>query len=218
MPLRRNSLRRRSARLESRPRVLIVCEGRKTEPSYITDVNRDEEVRLVDIIIEKGGGTPKSVVERAVAMKRESEKEAARRGDDLLAYDEVWCVFDVDEHPMLKEAQQQARDNEIKLAISNPCFELWFVLHFQEQNAHIHRHDVQRMCRAHLKGYKKEANYADLREGYPQAVERAAKLEERHARDGQPGVNPSTAIYRLTERLRSLGRDQRLRAVRSGLL
>lgn len=216
MPLRRDSLRRRKPRLEPRPRVLIVCEGKKTEPLYLTDVSREEEVRLVEIVIEKGAGTPKSVVERAVAMKRDAEKDAARRADNLLRYDEVWCVFDVDEHPMLKEAQQQARDNDVKLAISNPCIELWFVLHFQEQTAYIHRHDVQRICREHLKGYKKEPKYADLRDHYSEAVERSAKLDERHVRDGQPGANPSSSMYRLTERLRGLGRDQSLRTLRSG--
>jgi hypothetical protein len=66
-----------------------------------------------------------------------------------------------------------------------------------------------------MKGYRKHASYADLREHYDMAVERAARLDERHARDGQTGANPSTSVYRLTELLRSLGRDQLLRKLRS---
>lgn len=214
MPPRRDSLRRRSPRIEPRPRILVVCEGAKTEPSYFADLSREEEVRLV-VVLEKAAGAPKSVVERAVMMKRDADRNAERHNDTLLRYDQVWCVFDVDAHPKLQEAQQQARKNGIQLAVSNPCFELWFVLHFQEQNAHVHRHDIQRTCRDHLKGYRKQASYADLREHYDKALERAARLDERHARDGQPGANPSTSVYRLTELLRSLGRDQLLRKLRS---
>jgi hypothetical protein len=54
--------------------------------------------------------------------------------------DEVWCVFDVDEHPKLAEARDQANANGIQLAVSNPCFELWLLLHFQEHRAHAGGH------------------------------------------------------------------------------
>ena len=76
---------------------------------------------------------PKTLVERAVAMKREAALEAKRKKDENLKYDQVWCVFDIDEHPFVPEAKQQARDNGIEVAISNPCFELWALLHFRDQ-------------------------------------------------------------------------------------
>lgn len=210
MPPKRDRLRRRAARLDPRPRILVVCEGEKTEPAYLGEIGREEEVRLIEIVIVRAAGVPKTLVERAAKMKRDSEQEAARHRDTLLRYDEVWCVFDVDDHPMLNEARQQARDNGIRLAISNPCFELWLVLHFQDQHAHIHRKDVQRTCRSHMRDYHKTARYADLKPNYREAVERASKLDERHARDNQPGTNPSTSVYTLTERLRGLGRDAQL--------
>jgi hypothetical protein len=65
-------------------------------------------------------------------------------------YDEVWCVFDIDEHPFVPETKRQARDNEISTAISNPCFELWIRLHFQDRRAHIERAQVQHKCRRYL--------------------------------------------------------------------
>jgi hypothetical protein len=36
----------------------------------------------------------------------------------------VWCVFDIDEHPVIPEAKDQAPANRIELTISNPYFEL----------------------------------------------------------------------------------------------
>ena len=65
-------------------------------------------------------------------MKREAERVAKRQRDSYLAFDEVWCVHDVDDHPRLDEARIMARDNDISLAVSNPCFELWLLLHFRE--------------------------------------------------------------------------------------
>jgi hypothetical protein len=112
-----------------------------TEPSYFNAVRRAER-GIIDLEIVPGG-VPKTVVERAVQLRNRAEQEAKRRGDEYLRYDYVWCVFDVDEHPFVPEAKQQAHDNRIDLAVSNPCFELWFLLHFQDQTAHIERARLQ---------------------------------------------------------------------------
>lgn len=118
-------LARRLAYREPRKRVLIFCEGTVTEPQYFDDFRRHEHNPLVDVVIDDEGGSPKTLVERAALRKKTAENEAKRFRDENLKYDEVWCVYDVDEHPKLADAFQQARDNQIELAVSNPCFELW---------------------------------------------------------------------------------------------
>ena len=134
-------------------------------------------------------------------MKRQAERKARRQHDGFLAYDEVWCVFDVDEHPRIPEARQQARDNGIKLAISNPCFELWALLHFQDQSAYLSRQDAQRQLRLHIPEYGKDLPFHHLVSGYEQAVERAKNLDRRCETAGCPGENPSTGVHALTERI-----------------
>jgi hypothetical protein len=49
--------------------------------------------------------------------KQEAEAEAKRQKDQNLAFDEVWCVHDIDDHPKLEEARVTALDNGIELAI-----------------------------------------------------------------------------------------------------
>ena len=71
------------------------------------------------------GGEPKALVQRAVEKKKDAERLARSQKDSNLRYDQVWCVFDIDEHRLIPEAKQQAVANGIELAISNPCFELW---------------------------------------------------------------------------------------------
>jgi RloB-like protein len=123
-------LRRRRAYREPKPRFLVVCEGTVTEPCYFTAIRHVERC-LIELQIE-GGGAPKALVERAVALKRQAARDARREADDNLKYDEVWCVFDVDEHQLIHEAKEQAKANGVELAESNPCFELWVLLHFQD--------------------------------------------------------------------------------------
>lgn len=202
-------LARRSAYREPRKRILIFCEGVLTEPQYFDDFRRYEHNPLVDVVIDDEGGSPKTLVERAASRKKEAEKEAKRFKDQNLKYDEVWCVYDVDEHPKLEDAFQQARDNGIKLAVSNPCFELWLLLHFAEQTAHIERHKVRALLRHHLPGYNKRADFEKLKTGYSDAVRRAQLLKKRCEENGNEGGNPSTEVHKLTERILSLSFEAR---------
>jgi RloB-like protein len=213
MPSRRSrdSLKRRRPRLEPRPLLLVCCEGEVTEPCYFKALKNEERNRLVKVVVYPGGATPKTLVEKAIEKKREAEHEARRQKDDYLRYNEVWCVFDVDQHPNIPDAKQQARDNGIKLAISNPCFELWALLHFQDQRAYIDRGAVQGACRTCMPGYQKELPYERLRPFHAHAVDRATTLDLQQASAANDGGNPSTSVYRLTERMRELGKAAQLK-------
>lgn len=180
-----------------------------TEPRYFRALRSEYRNALVEIEIDDRGGIPKTLVERAAERKREAEREAKSQRDEFLLYDEVWCVFDVDDHPKLADARQQARDNGIQLAVSNPCFEIWALLHFRDQTAYIQRQAVRSRLKKHLPDYEKELPFAQLKSHYEDAVRRAEKLEERCERDGCPGANPSTGVHRLSERIRAEGRGGR---------
>jgi len=63
----------------------------------------------------------------------ESAKARSERGG---SFDTVWCVFDVDDHSRLAEAVAQAEEFGFNVAISNPCFEVWLIWHFEDLTAH----------------------------------------------------------------------------------
>ena len=73
--------------------------------------------------------TPKALVDRAKGHVR-SNRPTKRRAAD---YDEIWCVFDIDEHPNVPQAVEEARQVGVEVAVSNPCFELWLVLHIRDR-------------------------------------------------------------------------------------
>jgi hypothetical protein len=181
--------------------ILVFSEGAVTEEIYLIFWKRRFK-RQVNIEIHELHGTPLSLVKKAVEVKAENERGARRKGK---AHDEVWCVFDVDEHPYLSEAMQLAAAHDIKLAISNPCIELWFLLHFVDQTAYIERHKAQREA-ASVLGCKK--NLTDkalglLEDNFEAAKGRARGLDAKHLGDATPAPgNPSSGVWKLVDAIK----------------
>jgi hypothetical protein len=203
-------LQRRVPVRDPLPVILVLCEGKVTERQYIEQFRLVHGVATVTIHIVTPGGDPRSLVERAIMLRDEASRTARRSGDVNAAYDEVWCVCDVDEHERLGEARQIAVRSDIRLAVSNPCFELWLLLHFADQTANLNPAQALDRVRRHLPGYDKRLRFADLAAGYPQAVQRADALHRRHEELGTAGGNPSTYMHVLTERIREYSRSARL--------
>jgi hypothetical protein len=190
--------------------ILVVCEGEFTEPEYIHGFKGAHGINTVRVEVVNRGGDPQAVVQKAVELRDRAASEADRAGDPYLAYDEVWCVFDVDQHKRLSAARALADRHEVELAVSNPCFELWLFLHFAEHGAHATPAHARRLLKAHLPRYDKHLAFDDVAPGYPEAVRRAGGLDRHHEELGQAGGNPSTGVYRLTEHLRQFGKAARL--------
>jgi hypothetical protein len=199
-PAGRRSLKRKVAIRAPRKTFLIFCEGERTEPEYLEALKKQPFVRdvaSVDLRVEPkhGGAMPGKLVSMAVDAHSKAIAEDAE-------IDEFWCVFDVEwpvNHPDLKDAIDQAHRNGIQLAISNPCFELWLILHFRDHGGWLDNGHAKRL-RQQLDGSNDKgldvARYMPL---VSDAARRAAKLDERHRRDGTPFPedNPSSGMYRL---------------------
>lgn len=83
-----------------------MCEGRNTEPTYFRELRRSITNALVDLEIVSAAGVPYSLAERAVELAK-GTKLARRRhggGNSYEAHDQIWAVFDRDEHPRYEEA------------------------------------------------------------------------------------------------------------------
>lgn len=191
--------RRTVAARSTRRELLVFVEGALTEEAYLTYWHRRFRSQ-VNVEIHEFHGTPLALVSRA-AESKEANERAERKGRGR-AHDEVWCVFDVDEHPHLAEAKQLAGASGIRLAISNPCIELWFLWHFTEQTAYIERHAAQEEAAAHLHCRKDldDGALEALGERFAVAKQRAVRVEAKHEGDGTPAPgNPSSDAWRVVE-------------------
>ena len=193
---------RRSPFRDPKPTILVVSEGEVTEPEYLRGLQRACRNPRVTIKLAEEHGVPMALVRAAKKYKEEARGRANQEEDDNLAYDSVWCIFDVDDHPAVGEASEMARDNRIRLAISNPCIELWLLLHFSENPGMQHRDTISRILKNHVPDYDKHVDYATYSAGYSQAVTRARKMDQDAREAQEPHRNPTTGVYELTELIR----------------
>jgi hypothetical protein len=193
-------LKRKVATRRPRKTLLVFCEGERTEPEYLDALKRQPSVHdaaAVDIRVEtgQGGAVPRTLVSMAIEAR-------SRAIDEEGEIDEFWCVFDIEwprNHPGLKDAMDQARQNKIEVAVSNPCFELWLILHFQDYTAWLDNNDARRVRRKLDSSTDKGLNAALYMPLIDDAVRRAVELDYRHMRDdiSVPNNNPSSGMHRL---------------------
>lgn len=198
---RRGIARKRGTPRAVQPIVRVHSEGTKTEIQMLTEWVR--ETRRVKLDWGILGADPKALVDAA----RQNMKKANRdRSGVNREFDHLWCVFDVDEHPRLRNALEEARQSNINVAISNPCIELWLLLHIDDQTAHIERADAQRQARNEKIQDGKDIRpqfYGRMFANYETARARAQDLDKKHELDGSPPHhNPSSNIWRLIDLLR----------------
>ncbi|MFT7838285.1 RloB family protein [Saccharothrix sp. BKS2] len=178
MARRENSQRRSSRTVPVRRRnVLVVSGGQKTESQYFTGLRL---TRRVPITVKCKVDAPENLVRYAANLRDRYREE----------FDAVWCVVDVDNFD-IPPAVRLADKVRVNLAVSNPCFELWLLLHFADHRAHVADYRAARdLVAKHVPGYDKELDYAAFDANVERAVARAAALGP---------DNPTTAVGRLVE-------------------
>lgn len=208
-------LRRRGARREPRRRFILFCEGRNTEPAYFDAIRRSCKSALIAIETHPGVGVPYTIATRAVEHARELAlgRRSRRRKDSFEKADQVWAVFDRDEHPRFNEAVAFCESNGVGVARSNPCFELWLILHEQDHDRPDHRRAAQARLAELRPEYDadrgKMPDCNDLATRVEQAEVRADTLLRRREQEDSPYGNPSTTVGRLTRAIRNAHEDAR---------
>jgi hypothetical protein len=154
---------------------------------------------LVDVHIGDTFGTPITLVDAAVEFRRRRRR---RQKDSFEKNDQVWIACDCDQHPQLKRAFDKARANDIGVAFSNPCVEVWAYLHFSDHDKPLGRHEMQKQLSMTMPAYdrdnNKEFDYEQMKDGYHDAVRRAERMEQRRLEQRDPLGNPYTSFYKLT--------------------
>lgn len=179
--------------------IKVHSEGRVTEPAYLLKMAKTYRIAHVDI--GSVGKDPLSLVKDA---RQDAQLLTRRRRQPEI--DEVWVIFDTDNHPNIPSACTEARDAGIGVAISNPCFELWLILHCRDQTGPLGRREAQRHARELKLIDGKDIHpdaYETLELSYTTAKARARDLEKRHETGGSgPRANPSSHVWKLADRLR----------------
>ena len=189
------SYSRRAGKRTPLQSICIVCDAKKTEPTYSNALRRKWGLTSVNVITVRGGDC------------RSAVKIAIGNNDE---YDQCWCVFDtetVENAGNVQAAIERAKAKDVELAISNPAFEFWLLLHFvQTDRPFENAQALLQELRQHLPEYEKADDvYARLEPAMPEAIKRAQQVLNAHesAASGQ-FPNPSTTVHLLVQELYKL--------------
>lgn len=186
--------RRPPGRRRYRKIFVVASEGKVTEVEYFRRLNSVRTtVRLH--CLDKGD---KSSPDQALkAINKHLRSEGIRKGD------EAWIVVDADsweEAALARLHDWSLSDGCRGLAVSNPKFELWILLHFEDGNGASTATIIDQRLRKYPVGTGKHLVGPWLtEERITTAITRA------RAKDSPPCVDwphspPRTTVYRLVER------------------
>jgi hypothetical protein len=208
-------LQRQAARRAVYQRILIVCEGEKTEPNYFKEAREFYCLNTVNVEVRGDcGSDPMSIVQFA----KQRFKEEKNLGN---SFDRIYCVFDKDGHAKYTDALQAIADavpKNIYFAINSvPCFEYWLLLHFTySTRPYLSKprkssgDQVLDDLKKEMPNYKKGQRtiFSDLHVDPKANLEEAKNRAKRSLIESQKNGtdNPSTRVHELIQMLQNLKR------------
>lgn len=152
----------------------------------------------------RGAGAPITIAEKAIEEARKRGLTSKRRPAN--PNDQVWAVFDRDEHNNFADAVRKCEENGINVARSNPCFEVWLILHLEEFNRPDGRQAVfDHLCKLrpdYKEGKGRSCDFLTLIRAVEIAEQRAVQQLAAREAEGAPFGPPSTTVHELTKALR----------------
>ncbi len=187
--------------------LLIVCEGRETEPNYLNGFCDAKRINHANVTIVRGDGETD-----ALSLVR----KAQRRFEIDRDFDRVFVVCDC-ENEDLSSARSLAstrlkhitgRQVTVELIVTRPCFEFWLLLHFEYVAPSLLTADsALDLLRRHVTDYHKADRtvFKKVEAGLDRAMIHAARLRADIAKVGVQ--SPDTDMTLLIEMLLTLTRN-----------
>ncbi len=200
-----NKLKRKKPAREERQRFFLFCEGQNTEPEYFKALKNSCTGAMISIECVAPAGVPETLT--GLAKKRQKQLNKEKRKNKSAQKDSVWAVFDKDEHPNVANAIQVCESADVGLAYSNPCFEVWLLLHHEDHHASDDRHEVQQKYANIDPDYdannRKIPNCNALIRDIEVAENRAENQCSQRELEGAVLGRPCTTVYKLTRAIRA---------------
>lgn len=192
-----------------RPLMLLVAEGENvTEQKYFSWFKTPD--CPFSIIMHKAGNTTDPAGLKTSVERRWREEEGSLEdGDRCCVITDLDC--DKDKATLIKKLQ--GNSEVVRFIVSNPCFEIWFLLHFlYTTHEFSDGKEVIKELRKHIAGYKKDMDvYPMIKESMGVAIVNSKRLIAHFEADQYdwPDVrcNPRTNVWELVTCLIKDGKD-----------
>jgi len=140
MSIARRKLLDRAVNIRDAAIFYLATEDTHAADQYFRALQHDgaidrSRVQIVILPTEGGLSSPRWLVQRL--------DEQREKLDAGLEQDELWLLPDIDHHreKELSEAASQASQKGYRLAASNPCFEVWLLLHETDDLSDVQTHE-----------------------------------------------------------------------------
>jgi hypothetical protein len=200
-------LGRRTPTRKPRECILVVCEGSKTEPNYLEGLCKKLGLSTLEVEIIGEGAEINGVVAEARRL-RDERTSRAKGSTRFVPFDEVWCVVDTEgeqNREAWKRGVNRTTDLKFRLAWSNPCFEYWFLLHFERTGRGFDGFNgIRPALSKHLPHYEKGMICFDRLAPYvPRAIKHSKEIHQSQWQDTKDEMdcNPGTTVHELVERI-----------------
>lgn len=188
---------RRLGQRRYRRRFILSVEGTVTEHEYFGFLKQRLRSQEISVVCLKN---TKSQAPNAVLKRLQDELKHG----DFGRRDEAWLVVDRDHwSPTDLDGLSHwaAQSHRYGLAVSNPDFEYWLLLHFESGRGIRTVADVRRRLERHIPNYNKRVPHGLLTiEMIQQACEKA-RSRDNFPHEGWPTRLGVTTVYRLVEQL-----------------
>ncbi len=213
----KNSFKRKKQKLIPAKPVFIFCNGEQTEKNYFEALKSDLRLEHANIKVIPSNHNRESLIKEIVSIL----KNKGYQKKDFTTID-VFAVFDVDALPkgnnnasalelQANKAQLLCKTHKFKAIISNECFELWFLLHYDYHDSHLHRDKICEKLNTKL-GFsydKSTSMYEILRDKQEVAMCNAQKLcEKYHCTQPISDCKPYTNVHELIADLRKFPKEE----------
>ena len=199
-----SSLKRRKPFIAQRQRFILISEGKNTELAYFEALKAHYPSALIAIEYVGPAGTPISIKSKVAARMAELRQE--QRNNPSAKADTVWAVFDRDKHDYIDEAIAGCKSAGGQVAYSNPCFEVWLILHHEDYHAADDHSQIQKRYQKldpdYVHNGSKTPNCAMLIDKVEAAEQRGENQCKRREEEGKPLGRPCTTVYKLTRAIR----------------
>lgn len=168
--------KRNSESRKQKPIILIVTEGDNvTESQYFKSFQRQNSKCNIRIIIAKHVTDPDGMV-KAIKQKWKELELDARKGDKAYVVLDLDC--DDDKANIIRKLGNKTK--EVQFVVSNPCFEVWFLLHFRYSTKPYYSSDaVIKDLKTYIPEYEKNMDLSyKIADNTIKALENAEKLRK----------------------------------------
>jgi hypothetical protein len=173
----------------------LAFEGHKTECQYFSNL-KQVVYNKVNIKIHLRSASKSSPIDVLSSITKAIKDRPLKKNDM------AWLVVDIDNWPeqeIMKLHQWSVQSHKHGFAVSNPCFEFWLLLHFEDGRSVNSCKDCVRKLKRILPDYDKSVDWSKYKDGITKAITRAKELDTPAVEDWPKKVG--TTVYRLVEKL-----------------